>query len=119
LISVLSVDLLAQKLGIDPNTGNLPEDSKASWHILYVKALESGGDVTRRSNFLGTKTSYSGGATGTYTLLTLGGDLECAGNVYDFQGPLKAKDLQSSIWDASVNPGKQSIFMRGGCVRPQ
>jgi hypothetical protein len=111
LPAVLFADGLARTL-IDPETGKVPSNV----HILLLKALESGGTVTRHSNILGTKIRFSGGFVGTYALFTTDGALECSGNVSDFQGSLKAKDFQRDMRKPfNPDPGKQLIFQRGGC----
>jgi hypothetical protein len=115
LPAVLFADGLAQALGVDPVTGKLPENG-ASQHILLLKALESGGSVTRYSNVLGTKVRFSGGFVGTYALFTAAGDLECSGNVYDFGGSIKAKNFQRDVDKFKPDPSKQLIFQRGSCL---
>jgi hypothetical protein len=114
LPAVLFADGLAQALGVDPVTGKLP-DNGVSQHILLLKALESGGSVTRYSNVLGTKVRFSGGFVGTYALFTTAGDLECSGNVYDFGGSIKAKNFQRDAGKFKPDPSKQLIFQRGSC----
>lgn len=114
LNAVLSADGLAQKLGVDRDTGMLPEGGVAP-HILLIKALESGGAVTRHGNVLGTTIRYGGGSVGTYALFTTAGDLECSGNVYDYGGSIKAKEFQKDFRKFDPEPGKQMIFRRGGC----
>ena len=115
LPAVLFADGLAQALGVDPVTGKLPENG-VSQHILLLKALESGGSVTRYSNVLGTKVRFSGGFVGTYALFTTAGDLECSGNVYDFGGSIKAKNFQRDADKFKPDPSKQLIFQRGSCL---
>jgi len=113
-MSVLSADSLAQKLGVNPDTGLLP-DNGSTQHILLLKALESGGAIEKQSNILGTKIRYSGGSVGTYALFTMDGDLECSGNVYEYGGSFPAKDFQKGLRDYVPDPGKQFIFQRGSC----
>jgi hypothetical protein len=115
LPAVLFADGLAQALGVDPVTGRLPENG-VSQHILLLKALESGGSVTRYTNVLGTKVRFSGGFVGTYALFTTAGDLECSGNVYDFGGSIKDKNFQRDAGKFKPDPSKQMIFQRGSCV---
>lgn len=114
LMSVLSADSLAQKLGVNSDTGLLP-DRGALQHILLVKALESGGTVEKKANILGTKIRYSGGSVGTYAMFTMDGELECSGNVYEFGGSLPAQDFVKNMRDYVPNPSKQFIIQRGGC----
>jgi hypothetical protein len=109
----LSADGLAVRLGADARTGQIPDN--APQHLLLLKALESGGSVSRSSNILGTKLSYSGGAVGTYALFRLDGDLECSGNVYDYAGFISAKDFQKQLHAYTPDPSKELVFLRGGC----
>jgi hypothetical protein len=47
LLAILAADGLAQKLGVDPASGQLPDHG--DWpHILFLKALESGGTVSAK-----------------------------------------------------------------------
>jgi hypothetical protein len=115
LLAVLFADGLARALGVDPVTGKLP-DNGVTQHILLLKALESGGSVTRNTNVLGTRVRFSGGFVGTYALFTTAGDLECSGNVYDFGGSIKAKNFQRDADKFKPDPSKQMIFQRGGCL---
>lgn len=117
LNAVLLADGLAQKLGVDPDTGTLPE-SGASQHILLVKALESGGSVFKNTNILGTRIRYSGGSVGTYALFTTDGDLECSGNVYEYGGSLSAKDFERDLRKYSPEPARQRVFLHGSCRPP-
>src|ERR1017187_7405341 len=111
LESALNADGLAQRLGADPATGNIP--ATAPQHLLMIKALESGGLVNHSTNIFGTKMSYSGGSVGTYTLFNLNGELECSGNVYDYAGPIASADFQKHLRDYKPDPGAQVIFQRG------
>jgi hypothetical protein len=114
LHAVLFADGLARALGVDA-TGKIP-DGGASQHILLLKALESGGAVSRNSNIMGTKMSYSGGFVGSYALFTMDGALECSGNVFEYGGPIKAKHFDKELNKYSMEPGKQIIFQRGSCL---
>jgi hypothetical protein len=116
LEAVLTADGLAQRLGADPATGKIPDS--APQHLLLVKALESGGSVSRNSSIFGTKMSYSGGSVGTYALFNLSGDLECSGNVYDYAGYLQAKKFQRQLRGFVPDPAHQVIFQRGACRKP-
>jgi hypothetical protein len=115
LPAVLFADGLAQALGVNPATGKLP-DNGVTQHILLLKALESGGSVTRYTNVLGTKVRFSGGFVGSYALFTTAGDLECSGNVYDFGGSIKAKNFQRDAEKFKPDPSRQMIFQRGSCL---
>ena len=116
LEAVLTADGLAQRLGADPATGQIP--ANAPQHLLLVKALESGGSVSRNTSIFGTKMSFSGGSVGTYALFGLNGDLECSGNVYDYAGYLKAKQFQKQLRAYKPDPAHQVIFQRGACRKP-
>jgi len=94
LISVLQADGLAQRL-LSPQAGR---------HILWLKALESGGSVTKTGNFLSTKVQYSGGAVGSYALFNPNGELECSGNVYSYAGPLRPKEFRNETPLTDFNP---------------
>jgi hypothetical protein len=114
IAAVLFADGLAQALGVDPATGKISENGMTQ-HILLLKALESGGSVSKYSNVLGTKVRFSGGFVGTYALFTTAGDLECSGNVYDFGGSIKAKNFQRDMRKYKPDPAKQMTFQRGRC----
>jgi hypothetical protein len=117
LAAVLSGDGLAQKLGVVPATGLLPD--KGPWrHVLLLKALESGGTVEKTTNIFRSKIRYSGGSVDTYALFTLEGELECSGNVYDYGGSIPAKEFQTQLRDYNPEPAKQFIFQRGSCHVP-
>jgi hypothetical protein len=109
LSAVLSADGLAEALYGD---SEIPAEDV---HILLLKALESGGSVEKRSNILGTKLRYSGGAVGTYALFKMDGGLECSGNVFDYGGSIKAKNFQRDLKTYNPDPGKQVIFIHGNC----
>jgi hypothetical protein len=117
LLAILSADGLAQKLGVDPTSGKLPE--LGDWpHILFVKALESGGSVMKTGNILGTQIRYSGGSVGTYALFATDGELECSGNVFDFGGSVPAKKFREGLREYTPDPGSQIAAMRGSCKAP-
>jgi hypothetical protein len=109
---------LAAKLGVIPATGTLPPDDEATIHILLVKALESGGSVTRVSNLFGTTIHYSGGSVATYALFTMDGALECSGNVHEYGGSFNAKDFQEALRRYNPDPAKQMVFLHRSCHRP-
>lgn len=109
LASLLSADLLAQELDIDLKGADLLP--RGLWqHVLWLKALESGGSIIRRDNFLRTNIRYSGGAVGTYALFNLKGELECSGNVYAYEGPLQAKEFQRRPRETAFG-----ATLQGGC----
>jgi hypothetical protein len=114
LMALLSADGLAQKVGVDPATGLLPDN--AAWqHILLLKALESGGAIQKKSSILATKIRYSGGSIGTYALFSMDGELECSGNVYDYGGSIPAEKFKEELRHYKPDPAAQFIFQRGGC----
>jgi hypothetical protein len=95
LSAVLAADELAQKIGFSP-AGTA--DPNSPWqHLLWLKALESGGSVTKQSSLLGTKVLFGGGAVDTYAVFGLDGALVCSGNVYSFQRPVKVKDFDKAV----------------------
>ena len=117
LMAVLSADGLAQKLGVDPATGLMPNNGV--WrHVLQLKALESGGAIEKKANILGTKIRYSGGSVGTYALFTIDGEMECSGNVYAYGGSISAKKFQQELRHYKPDPAEQFIFQRGSCHAP-
>jgi hypothetical protein len=117
LMAIMSADGLAQKLGIDPTSGKLPDHG--DWqHLLFIKALESGGSVTKVGNILGSKVWYSGGSVGTYALFSTDGELECSGNVFDYGGDVPAKRFQDQLRNYSPHPETQFVFQRGTCKVP-
>jgi hypothetical protein len=92
---VLAADELARKIGFSSTGAPGPN---SPWHtLLWVKALESGGSVTKQSNLFGTKVLFGGGAVDTYSVFAFEGDLVCAGNVYSFQQPVNVKDVQTAV----------------------
>ena len=109
LAAVLEADGMAQLLGVDPDSGEMPD--KPQNHILLIQALESGGTVERSTNVLGSKYRYSGGSVGTYALFSPAGDLECSGNVYDYAGSLSSKKFGQSLQGYKPNPQRQMIFL--------
>jgi hypothetical protein len=115
LSAVLMADGLAAKLGVNPETGDLSSDDAASLHILLIKALESGGSVTKTSGILSSNVRYSGGSVGTYALFSLDGDLECSGSVYEYGGSLKGKNFQEELRNYKPDPAKQMVFLRHSC----
>lgn len=110
--AVLEADAVAEKLGI----GNHPASSAdRTWqHLLWVKALESGGSVTKTSNLFGTKVRFGGGAVDTFAIFRLDGDLVCSGNVYSFQSPVALKDLDKKYNEAPKLP-EDSPMLRSTC----
>jgi hypothetical protein len=113
LAAVLAADAVARKLSIsdDPAaTGN-----KTWQHLVWVKALESGGSVTRTSNLFGTKVQFGGGAVDTFALFRLDGDLVCSGNAYSFQSPVKLKDLDKKYNEEPKKGPSEFWELRSTC----
>lgn len=93
--AVMAADELARKIGFSA-TGSL--DPNSPWqHLLWLKALESGGSVTKQSNLLGSKVLFGGGAVDTYSVFRLDGELVCSGNVYGFFQPVKVKGFERAV----------------------
>jgi hypothetical protein len=111
LSAVLRADGLAQQLG----AGSEDEKSGANgtWYVLWLKALESGGTLMKSGNLItGEKTSYSGGAVGTYAFFKLDGNLECSGAFFNLAGPWQTKDIANMLpSDQKTPPGR----LVGGC----
>jgi hypothetical protein len=117
IAAILVADGLAQQLGVDPATGKM--DKAGDWqHILLLKALESGGSITKTTNILGSRVRYSGGAVGTFALLTRDGVLECSGNVFDFGGSVSAKHFERDLRHYTPDISSQLVFQRGTCTVP-
>jgi hypothetical protein len=117
IAAILVADGLAQQLGVDPATGKM--DKAGDWqHILLLKALESGCSITKTTNILGSRVRYSGGAVGTFALLTRDGVLECSGNVFDFGGSVSAKHFERDLRHYTPDISSQLVFQRGTCTVP-
>ncbi len=111
--AVMSADEVAAKIGFGENGVNGPDQN---WqHILWLKALESGGSVTKQSNLFGTKVRFGGGAVDTYSLFRLDGQLVCSGNVYNFQMPVLLADLEKSFRAPLANP-THSPLLQSTCA---
>jgi hypothetical protein len=112
--SVLAADELARKIGF---TSNGAPDPNSPWRtLLWVKALESGGSVTKQSNIFGSKTWFGGGAVDTYSVFGLDGDLVCAGNVYSFQQPVDVKDVQKAVNLPNPDPPAKWMSEHSTCA---
>jgi hypothetical protein len=112
LTDILAVDGLATKLGIGPDG----KQTLGQWqHILMLKALESGGTVTKTTNIFGSRIRYNGGAVGTFAMFNADGTLECSGNVFDFGGSVPAKHFERDIQHYAPIIASQLLFQRGTC----
>jgi hypothetical protein len=109
LTEALAADDMAKQMGF---TGNGASGPNPTWqHVLWLKALESGGSVNRQSNLFGTKVTFAGGAVDTYSVFRLDGELVCSGNAYNFQSPVRTKDLQKTFRAAPTDsPVKTSVL---------
>jgi hypothetical protein len=119
IAGALSADGFAQAIGVGPD-GSF--SAASLWkHVLMVKALESGGsELTQGNAILGSRVHFSGGAVATYSLFSLdkasNGRLACSGNVYDYGGYVRPKDLARKFVKTDIDPRNQLIFLRGGCA---
>jgi hypothetical protein len=110
LNAVLRADGLAQEL--DAASPDARSGANGIWYVLSLKALESGGTLLKSGNALsGTKTSYSGGAVGTYALFRLNGDVACSGVFFNYEAPT----LTSKIPALLTAPGAAGGKVVGGC----
>jgi hypothetical protein len=115
IASALAADGLARAIGVNTN-GDL---SIPGWHLLWLKALESGGTMLTKSNLLGSKIYFSGGAVSTYALFELNGQLSCSGNLFDYSGNIREKNFQQTFRKPNIDPENQLIFFRGRCSVPE
>jgi hypothetical protein len=111
--AALKADAVAQKLGISDEPGAAA--NKIWQHLLWVKALESGGSVTRMSNLFGTRVRFGGGAVDTFAVFRLDGDLVCSGNAYSFQSPVRLKDLDKKYNEAPKRGPAEFAMLRSTC----
>jgi hypothetical protein len=110
LNAVLRADGLAQEL--DAASPDARSGANGIWYVLSLKALESGGTLMKSGNGItGTKTSYSGGAVGTYALFRLNGDVTCSGVFFNYEPPT----LTSKIPALLTTPGAAGGKVVGGC----
>jgi hypothetical protein len=110
LNAVMRADGLAQELGFFPGS-NAGDNSP--WNVLWLKALESGGDVVASDNLIkGSKITYTGGAVGTYALFHLNGELECSGVFFDLAPPMQLGDIPKLLDGSQPVPAGRLV---GGC----
>lgn len=114
VVPILYADGLARMLGANPANTN-PDTS--AWRVLSLKVLDSGATVISKANIFGVKVSYGGGATATYALFDLSGNLYCSANVFDYGGRLKGKEFDDKFRSPDINPAAQLLFSRGRCAR--
>jgi len=111
LNAVMRADGLAQEMGFDATNPSAGDNSP--WTVLWLKALESGGDEVASDNLIkGSKTNYSGGAVGTYALFHLNGEVECSGVFYDLAGPVVLADIPKFVDASQTAPAARLV---GGC----
>ena len=112
LNAVMRADGLAQELGFDPS--NASAGDNAPWDVLWLKALESGGDVVASDNLIkGSKVVYTGGSVGTYALFHLNGELECSGVFFNLAPPTLLGDIPKLLDGSLVVPPGRLV---GGCT---
>jgi len=110
LNAVLRADGLAQEL--DAASPDARSGANGIWYVLSLKALESGGTLLKSGNGItGTKTSYSGGAVGTYALFRLNGNVACSGVFFNYEPPT----LTGKIPDLLKTPDQAGGKVVGGC----
>jgi hypothetical protein len=113
LAAIYAADGLAQQMGISPDGAAGPSET---WqHVLWLKALESGGSVTKDTNLFRTRIRFSGGAVDTYAIFRLDGNLVCSGNVFSFQSPVKLNSLEKSFRAGPLDSVTQSPLLRSTC----
>ena len=112
LNAVMQADGLAQELGFSPSNSSAGDN--APWDVLWLKALESGGDVVASDNLIkGSKVTYTGGSVGTYALFHLNGELECSGLFFDLAPPTLLGDIPKLLDGSLVVPAGRLV---GGCT---
>jgi len=110
LNAVMRADGLAQELGF---TGDSNAGDNSPWEVLWLKALESGGDVVASDNLIkGSKVTYTGGAVGTFALFHLNGEIECSGVFFNLAPPTALGDIPKVLDGTMAVPGGRLV---GGC----
>jgi len=110
LNAVLRADGLAQEM--DAASPDARSGANGVWYVLSLTALESGGTLLKSGNAItGTKTSYSGGAVGTYSLFHLNGNVACSGVFFNYEPPT----LTGKIPDLLKTPNQAGGRLVGGC----
>jgi hypothetical protein len=110
LNAVMRADGLAQELGF---TGDSNAGDNSPWDVLWLKALESGGDVVASDNLIkGSKVTYTGGAVGTYALFHLNGEMECSGVFFNLAPPTALGDIPKLLDGSMAVPAGRLV---GGC----
>ncbi|HEY1581321.1 MAG TPA: hypothetical protein VGF82_29995 [Terracidiphilus sp.] len=110
LNAVLAADGLAQEIGARGGEAG-------AWYLLSLKALESGGTQHKSGNaILGSKTSYAGGAVGTYSLFHLAGSVVCSGVFYNYVTPMQDTKIPKMLESNQILPAGR---LAGGCAPNQ
>jgi hypothetical protein len=110
LNAVLRADGLAQEM--DAASPDARSGANGIWYVLSLTALESGGTLLKSGNGItGTKTSYSGGAVGTYALYRLNGNVACSGVFFNYEAPMLTSKIPDFIKTTDQAGGK----LVGGC----
>lgn len=111
LNAVLRADGLAQEL--DAASPDARSGANGIWYVLSLKALESGGTLLKSGNAIkGTKTSYSGGAVGTYAFFRLNGNVACSGVFFNYEPPTLTAKIPSLL--TGTQPAAEGKLV-GGC----
>ncbi len=114
LASALSADEVAKQIGF---TGNGSTGPSPTWqHVLWLKALESGGSVNHKSSIFGTKVTFGGGAVDTYAVFRVNGQLVCSGNVYNFQPPVGTKELEKAFHAPPADDPAKPFMLHSTCA---
>jgi hypothetical protein len=114
LTAALSADEVARQIGF---TGNGASGSNATWqHVIWLKALESGGSVNHHSSLFGSKVTFGGGAVDTFAVFRMNGQLVCSGNVYNFQPPVGTKALEKAFHAPPVDNPAKPFMLHSTCA---
>jgi hypothetical protein len=130
LVSILYADGVARALGatVQNTTGSSAAwQPDNSWRVLSVKEMENGSSVSSKTRmfYLGNDLYFSGGSIATYSLFSLDGSLQCAGNAFDYGGFIKSTEFtkdhgtnQNMTYD--FRPGRQVLFqaLSASCLNP-
>ncbi|MGB7267243.1 MAG: hypothetical protein WBC92_17130 [Terracidiphilus sp.] len=111
LNAVLRADGMA--LELDAASPDAMSGANGIWYVLSLEALESGGTLLKSGNGItGTKTSYSGGAVGTYAMFRLNGDVACSGVFFNYQPPTLTSKIPDLLKSNQPAGGGKLV---GGC----
>ncbi|HEX4308816.1 MAG TPA: hypothetical protein VHZ25_02245 [Acidobacteriaceae bacterium] len=114
LTAALSADEVARQIGF---SGNGASGSNATWqHVLWLKALESGGSVNHHSSLFGSKVTFGGGAVDTFAVFRMNGQLVCSGNVYNFQPPVGIKGLEKAFHARPADDPAKPFMLHSTCA---